>query len=74
MGHWASYVTITEKEENRCLALVLIFYKINVGETNDSRGILIKRLIGDESSDPYAKCSGEAFKHSSLRGKPIMIL
>lgn len=35
--------------------------KINKGGTNDSRGILIKRLIGDESFDPHAKCSGGEF-------------
>lgn len=63
-----------EKGEPDVLRLFLILYEISVGGTNDSRGILIKRLIGDESSDPYAKCSGEAFKRSSLRGKPIMIL
>lgn len=40
--------------------------KISARGTNDSRGVLIKRLIGDEPFDPHAECGGGAFTPGSL--------
>lgn len=56
------------EKKNRIVSLFFLFKERTnlTNRTNDSSGILMKRLIGLELFDPYAKCSEGEFKRSSL--------